>query len=130
MVRAPPGCAILGADVDSEELWISRAMGDAQFGVFGLHGATALGWIALEGTKVAGTDLRSNTARILALSRDQAKVFNNSLTIVYRSYFRQMRSCPRTGVATHGTVVSLKQGKRHGCVRAQVLVWRDREVRV
>jgi DNA polymerase gamma 1 len=75
MVRAPPGYAIVGADVDSEELWISSAMGDAQFG---LHGATALGWMTLEGTKVAGTDLHSKTAKILGLSRDQAKVFNYS----------------------------------------------------
>src|SRR5229473_2469107 len=75
MVRAPPGYAIVGADVDSEELWISSVMGDAQFGI---HGATALGWMTLEGTKVAGTDLHSKTASILGLSRDQAKVFNYS----------------------------------------------------
>ena len=75
MVRAPPGHAIVGADVDSEELWISSCMGDAQFG---MHGATALGWMTLEGTKGAGTDLHSKTAKILGLSRDQAKVFNYS----------------------------------------------------
>jgi DNA polymerase gamma 1 len=75
MVRAPPGYAIVGADVDSEELWISSAMGDAQFG---LHGATAVGWMTLEGTKAARTDLHSKTASILGLSRDQAKVFNYS----------------------------------------------------
>lgn len=75
MVQAPPGYAIVGADVDSEELWISSAMGDAQFG---LHGATALGWMTLEGTKAAGTDLHSKTASILGISRDQAKVFNYS----------------------------------------------------
>ena len=38
--------------VDSEELWISSVMGDAQFG---LRGATALGWMTLESTKVART---------------------------------------------------------------------------
>ena len=75
MVRAPPGYAIVGADVDSEELWISSCMGDAQFG---LHGATAIGWMTLEGTKAAGTDLHSKTASILGTSRDQAKVFNYS----------------------------------------------------
>ncbi|KAH7887225.1 DNA polymerase family A-domain-containing protein [Phlebopus sp. FC_14] len=75
MVRAPEGYAIVGADVDSEELWISSCMGDAQFG---LHGATALGWMTLEGTKSAGTDLHSKTASILGISRDQAKVFNYS----------------------------------------------------
>jgi DNA polymerase gamma 1 len=42
MVHAPPGYAIVGADVDSEseKLWISSCMGDAQFG---LYGATAIG---------------------------------------------------------------------------------------
>ncbi|KDQ13472.1 hypothetical protein BOTBODRAFT_175483 [Botryobasidium botryosum FD-172 SS1] len=75
MVRAPPGYAIVGADVDSEELWISSVMGDAQFGV---HGATAIGWMTLEGTKAAGTDLHSKTASILGISRNQAKVFNYS----------------------------------------------------
>ncbi|TFL05697.1 gamma DNA-directed DNA polymerase [Pterulicium gracile] len=75
MVRAPPGYSIVGADVDSEELWISSCMGDAQFG---MHGATAIGWMTLEGTKSAGTDLHSKTASILGISRDQAKVFNYS----------------------------------------------------
>jgi len=75
MVRAPKGYAIVGADVDSEELWISSCMGDAQFG---LHGATALGWMTLEGTKAAGTDLHSKTASILGISRNAAKVFNYS----------------------------------------------------
>lgn len=75
MVCAPEGYAIVGADVDSEELWISSCMGDAQFG---LHGATAIGWMTLEGTKAAGTDLHSKTASILGISRDQAKVFNYS----------------------------------------------------
>lgn len=75
LVRAPAGYAIVGADVDSEELWISSVMGDAQFG---LHGATAIGWMTLEGTKAAGTDLHSKTASILGISRDQAKVFNYS----------------------------------------------------
>ncbi|PBK75099.1 hypothetical protein ARMSODRAFT_929171 [Armillaria solidipes] len=75
MVRAPPGYAIVGADVDSEELWISSCMGDAQFGA---HGATAIGWMTLEGTKAAGTDLHSKTANILGTSRNQAKIFNYS----------------------------------------------------
>jgi DNA polymerase gamma 1 len=34
--------------------------------------------MTLEGTKGAGTDLHSKTAKILGLSRDQAKVFNYS----------------------------------------------------
>lgn len=75
MVKAPPGWVIVGADVDSEELWICSVMGDAQFG---LHGATAIGWMTLEGTKAAGTDLHSKTASILGTSRNQAKIFNYS----------------------------------------------------
>ena len=75
MVQAPDGYAIVGADVDSEELWISSVMGDAQFGA---HGATAIGWMTLEGTKAAKTDLHSKTAGILGISRNQAKVFNYS----------------------------------------------------
>jgi len=73
MVKAPPGYSIVGADVDSEELWIASVIGDAQFGE---HGATALGWMTLQGTKADGTDLHSKTASILGLERDLAKVFN------------------------------------------------------
>ena len=75
MVKASPGWSIVGADVDSEELWICSVMGDAQFGI---HGATAIGWMTLEGSKAQGTDLHSKTASILGTSRDQAKVFNYS----------------------------------------------------
>ncbi|KAJ9108112.1 hypothetical protein QFC19_002577 [Naganishia cerealis] len=75
MIRAPAGYAIVGADVDSEELWIASVMGDSQFG---MHGATAIGWMTLEGTKSAGTDLHSKTAKILNTTRDNAKVFNYS----------------------------------------------------
>ncbi|KAJ1311778.1 hypothetical protein OPQ81_010245 [Rhizoctonia solani] len=75
LVRAPEGYAIVGADVDSEELWIASVIGDAQFGI---HGATAIGWMTLEGTKAAGTDLHSKTASILGISRNQAKIFNYS----------------------------------------------------
>ena len=39
-VVAPPGWRFVGADVDSQELWISALLGDAQFGV---HGATGMG---------------------------------------------------------------------------------------
>ncbi|CAE6512914.1 unnamed protein product [Rhizoctonia solani] len=75
LVRAPEGYVIVGADVDSEELWIASVIGDAQFGI---HGATAIGWMTLEGTKAAGTDLHSKTASILGISRNHAKVFNYS----------------------------------------------------
>lgn len=75
LVKAPPGWSIVGADVDSQELWICSVMGDAQFGV---HGATAIGWMTLEGSKSQGTDLHSKTANILGTSRNEAKVFNYS----------------------------------------------------
>lgn len=73
MVRAPPGYVFVGADVDSEELWIASLVGDAQFK---LHGGNAVGFMTLEGTKAAGTDLHSRTASILGISRNNAKIFN------------------------------------------------------
>jgi DNA polymerase gamma 1 len=73
MVRAPPGYCFVGADVDSEELWIASLIGDAQFK---LHGGNAVGFMTLEGTKAAGTDLHSRTASILGITRNDAKVFN------------------------------------------------------
>ncbi|KAJ1647781.1 DNA-directed DNA polymerase gamma mip1 [Coemansia asiatica] len=73
MVRCPKGFSFVGADVDSEELWISALIGDSQFR---MHGGTAFGWMTLQGTKAAGTDLHSNSARILGIGRGNAKVFN------------------------------------------------------
>ena len=73
MIKAPSGYCFVGADVDSEELWIASLVGDAQFK---LHGGTAIGFMTLEGTKAAGTDLHSKTAKILGISRNDAKVFN------------------------------------------------------
>jgi DNA polymerase gamma 1 len=73
MVRAPKGYCFVGADVDSEELWIASLIGDA---TFKLHGGNAVGFMTLEGTKAAGTDLHSRTAGILGISRNDAKVFN------------------------------------------------------
>ena len=61
MVRAPPGYTIVGANVDSEEPWISSCMRDAR----------------CDGIAV-DDDLHSKTAEILGSSRDQAKVFNYS----------------------------------------------------
>ncbi|TPX09836.1 uncharacterized protein E0L32_009027 [Thyridium curvatum] len=73
MVKAPPGYRFVGADVDSEELWIASVVGDA---TFKLHGGNAIGFMTLEGTKAAGTDLHSRTASILGITRNDAKVFN------------------------------------------------------
>ncbi|KAJ3416849.1 DNA-directed DNA polymerase gamma mip1 [Chytridiales sp. JEL 0842] len=75
LIRAPKGYEIVGADVDSEELWICSAMGDAQFGI---HGATPLGFQALQGSKSKRTDIHSATGDIVGISRDIAKVFNYS----------------------------------------------------
>lgn len=73
MVKAPSGYCFVGADVDSEELWIASLVGDASFK---LHGGNAIGFMTLEGSKAAGTDLHSRTANILGISRNDAKVFN------------------------------------------------------
>lgn len=73
MIRAPPGYSFVGADVDSQELWIASLIGDAQFQI---HGGNAIGFMTLEGSKSAGTDMHSRTAKILGISRNDAKVFN------------------------------------------------------
>lgn len=73
MVKSPPGYSFVGADVDSQELWIASLVGDAQFQ---LHGGNAIGFMTLEGSKAAGTDMHSRTANILGISRNDAKVFN------------------------------------------------------
>lgn len=73
MVQAPDGYCFVGADVDSQELWIASLVGDA---TFKLHGGNAVGFMTLEGTKAAGTDLHSRTASILNITRNDAKVFN------------------------------------------------------
>jgi len=73
MIQAPPGYCFVGADVDSEELWIASLIGDASFK---LHGGNAVGFMTLEGSKATGTDLHSRTASILGISRNDAKVFN------------------------------------------------------
>lgn len=74
MVQAPPGYVLVGADVDSQELWIAAVLGDAHFA--GLHGCTAFGWMTLQGRKSRGTDLHSKTATTVGISREHAKVFN------------------------------------------------------
>jgi len=73
LVKAPKGWSIVGADVDSQELWISSLLGDQGFG---MHGATALGFMTLQGNKADGTDLHSHTASILKITRDASKIFN------------------------------------------------------
>ncbi|RIA87382.1 DNA polymerase family A-domain-containing protein [Glomus cerebriforme] len=75
MIKAPKGYKIVGADVDSQEMWISSLISDAEFG---FHGATGLGLMMLQGSKSDGTDLHSRTAKILGISREDAKIFNYS----------------------------------------------------
>lgn len=74
MVQAPPGYNLVGADVDSQELWIASVIGDAHHAK--IHGATPFGWMTLSGNKAAGTDMHSITAKAVGISRDHAKVLN------------------------------------------------------
>ncbi|XP_055546373.1 DNA polymerase subunit gamma-1, mitochondrial [Wyeomyia smithii] len=74
MVQAPKGFKIVGADVDSQELWIASVLGDGY--AAGIHGATPLGWMTLSGTKADKTDMHSVTAKAVGISRDHAKVIN------------------------------------------------------
>ncbi|XP_077423292.1 DNA polymerase subunit gamma-1 isoform X2 [Vanacampus margaritifer] len=74
MVQAPPGYHLVGADVDSQELWIAAVLGEAHFA--GMHGSTAFGWMTLQGKKSQATDLHSRTADAVGISREHAKVFN------------------------------------------------------
>lgn len=72
-IRSPPGYHFVGADVDSQELWLASVLGDCERGG---HGSTPLGWMSLQGEKGKGTDLHSKTAAAAQVSRDQAKVLN------------------------------------------------------
>jgi DNA polymerase gamma 1 len=72
MIQSPPGYDFVGADVDSQELWIASTIGDAHFAR--VHGSTAVGWMNLAGKKSDGTDMHSKTASLAGISRDQAKV--------------------------------------------------------
>lgn len=40
MVQVPPGYHLVGADVDSQELWIAAMLGEAHFA--SMHGETCL----------------------------------------------------------------------------------------
>ncbi|XP_051161873.1 DNA polymerase subunit gamma-1, mitochondrial isoform X2 [Leptopilina boulardi] len=74
MIQAPPGYNIVGADVDSQELWIASIIGDAYHAK--IHGATPFGWMTLIGNKADGTDMHSVTAKAIGISRDHAKIIN------------------------------------------------------
>jgi len=74
LVQAPLGWKFVGADVDSQELWIASVLGDAHFAR--IHGCTGIGWMTLEGRRSDGTDFHSKTADIADISRSDAKVLN------------------------------------------------------
>lgn len=74
MIQSPPGYSLVGADVDSQELWIASVIGDSFYGKE--HGATAFGWMTLSGKKSDGTDMHSATAKAIGITRDNAKVLN------------------------------------------------------
>ncbi|XP_015431348.1 PREDICTED: LOW QUALITY PROTEIN: DNA polymerase subunit gamma-1, mitochondrial [Dufourea novaeangliae] len=74
MIQAPPGYNIIGADVDSQELWISSMLGDANYK--NIQGGTPFGWMTLIGTKSNETDMHSVTAKAIGISRNQAKIIN------------------------------------------------------
>lgn len=74
MIQAPPGYNIVGADVDSQELWIAALLGDAYHAQ--MHGSTPFGWMTLSGKKSDSTDMHSVTAKAVGISRDHAKVIN------------------------------------------------------
>ena len=74
MIQAPPGYSIVGADVDSQELWIASLIGDAYASK--IHGGTPFGWMTISGQKSNGTDMHSVTAKAVGISRDHAKVIN------------------------------------------------------
>lgn len=73
IVHAPSGYILVGADVDSQELWIAALLSDS---TFGMHGATPFGWMTLNGRKSEGTDTHSVTAKAVGVSRNNAKVLN------------------------------------------------------
>ncbi|KAG8238301.1 hypothetical protein J437_LFUL017787 [Ladona fulva] len=83
IIRPHENQYMVGADVDSQELWIAALLGDAadanmkgSLNGGGMHGGTPLGWRTLQGNKSEGTDMHSATAAAVGCTRDQAKVLN------------------------------------------------------
>jgi DNA polymerase gamma 1 len=72
MIQCPDDYLFVGADVDSQELWIASLIGDSHSAKE--HGSTAIGWMTLQGKKKDGTDMHSRTASLIGINRDQAKV--------------------------------------------------------
>lgn len=74
MIQAPKGYCFVGADVDSQELWIASLMGDSFS--YKIHGGTGLSYMTLRGSKSEKTDMHSKTASLIGISRSEAKVLN------------------------------------------------------
>lgn len=74
MIQAPKGYQFVGADVDSQELWIASLMGDSYS--YKIHGGTGLSFMTLRGNKSDKTDMHSKTASLIGISRNDAKVLN------------------------------------------------------
>ncbi|CAK9295606.1 unnamed protein product [Gordionus sp. m RMFG-2023] len=75
MIQAPPSYCFVGADVDSQELWIASILGDSHTSLK-MHGCTAFGWMTLQGNKLDNSDMHSRTASLIGISRDEAKILN------------------------------------------------------
>lgn len=74
MVQVPKGYKFVGADVDSQELWIASLIGDSHFAR--IHGCTPISWMTLHGNKADKTDMHSKVAELVGINRDQAKILN------------------------------------------------------
>lgn len=70
MIEAPEGYSIVGADVDSEELWLFASLGDAKYGYCG---STALGFMVNAGNSEKGTDVHTVTSKSINLPRSLTK---------------------------------------------------------
>lgn len=74
MIQAPDGYCFVGADVDSQELWIASLIGDSYS--YKIHGGTGLSYMTLRGSKSEKTDMHSKTASLIGITRSEAKVLN------------------------------------------------------
>ncbi|WP_413259858.1 DNA polymerase [Floridanema fluviatile] len=70
MVSPMKGYTFVGADVDSQELWIASLLGDS---ISGFCGSTALGLAVTIGLKEQGSDVHSLQATKAGIKRDLAK---------------------------------------------------------
>jgi DNA polymerase gamma 1 len=74
MITPPKGYCFVGADADSQELWLASVMGDSRAGICG---STPLGFIVSAGAKgktlETSTDMHSIMALETGISRDNTK---------------------------------------------------------